>query len=104
MHGRRRRMHWTVTALGEDGWQTLRSVRLAALTDAPSAFWATLDAEAAYTEHDWRSFLRKVVWFVAAESGSPLGIAGCVPPRDALDESELIGLWVTPAARGRGIG
>ncbi|WP_028652093.1 GNAT family N-acetyltransferase [Nocardioides halotolerans] len=93
--------------LTPDDWPTWRELRLAALADAPAAFGSTL-AEwqgAGDTEERWRSRLsipgaRDVV---AVLDGAPVGMVSGVPGRD--DESaELISMWVSPSARGHGVG
>ena len=94
----------TIERLGADDWQTLRAMRLASLSDSPSAFWATLEDESAFDEQRWRSFLGAAAWFVAVEDTERVGIAGALRRPERPDVPELIGMWVARVARGSGVG
>lgn len=106
-----------VRELGPEDWEILRDVRLAALSDAPSAFGSTHAREAAFGEADWRRrLLSGGVTFLAslpgADGGSvngahelaarPCGLAGAFPKEPSM--VELVSMWVDPAARGHGVG
>jgi GNAT superfamily N-acetyltransferase len=93
-----------VTRLSEDDWQTLRELRLQALAEAPYAFWATHAEEAAYTETQWRQFLRAAAWYVARRDNRFVGLAAGLLRPEAADEPELISMWVQPNQRGHGTG
>ncbi|WP_329281640.1 GNAT family N-acetyltransferase [Streptomyces sp. NBC_01451] len=93
--------------LESDDWPIWRELRLAALAEAPYAFGSTL-AEwkgAGDREERWRARLeipgaRDVV---AVLNGHPVGMASGVPAEE--DASvELISMWVSPVARGQGVG
>ncbi|MFF4191283.1 GNAT family N-acetyltransferase [Nonomuraea sp. NPDC001831] len=93
--------------LEPDDWPLWRELRLAALADAESAFGSTLadwqgDGD---REERWRGRLamhgsHNVVAFF---DGHPAGMAGGVPTETA-DSVELVSMWVSPSARGRGVG
>lgn len=85
-------------------WQRLRSVRLAALAEAPEAFGSTLADAERLGEADWREQLERLATFVAVDVGEDVGMArGSLHDGDAGD-AYLISMWVAPQARGRGIG
>ena len=92
--------------LTDEQWALWRDVRLRALGEAPDAFSSTL-AEwqgPGDREERWRRRLTDVpLNVVAVAGGLPLGqVSGT-----ALDEKgrcTLMSLWVTSAARGRGVG
>jgi ribosomal protein S18 acetylase RimI-like enzyme len=125
-------------AVPED-WAALRSVRLAALAEAPYAFGSTLDGEIGRPEQFWRARIAASPQFIAWADGEPVGIAAGFAERasnddgstsstssaggaggygDSADESghgershgdgasgswHLVSMWVSPAARGRGV-
>jgi GNAT superfamily N-acetyltransferase len=91
----------SIERLDESSWTTLRALRLAALSDAPEAFWATWEDERRYTREEWKGFARGVVWFVAVHE-DPLGLVGCLRREESPDEPEVIGMWVRPDQRGTG--
>jgi GNAT superfamily N-acetyltransferase len=93
--------------LESDDWPIWRELRLAALAEAPYAFGSTL-AEwkgAGDREERWRARLeipgaRDVV---AVLGGHPAGMASGVPAEEGAS-AELISMWVSPVARGQGVG
>jgi ribosomal protein S18 acetylase RimI-like enzyme len=93
-----------VRRVTEDEWQTLRSVRLSALRDAPYAFASTYEREAAWDDEAWRRSVRRAAWFLAWERDTPVGIvAGLADENAPVGERHLISLWVAPHRRGRGV-
>lgn len=94
----------TVRALSEAEWSEFKTVRLAALADAPEAFAATAEEEEAFDEDYWRARMRRSVRFVAERGEAPLGVVSLGDGK-AEDHSvgEIFGLWVRPEARGTGV-
>jgi RimJ/RimL family protein N-acetyltransferase len=83
--------------VGEGG--RLRALRLAALRDAPEAFSASLAEDEARRARDWEMLAGGPgAVFVA---GDFEGMAGVFLEGG---EPRLWGMWVAPAARGRGVG
>jgi ribosomal protein S18 acetylase RimI-like enzyme len=88
-------------------WRLWRDLRLAALAEAPQAFGSRLadwqgDGD---LEERWRARLsipgsHNVV---ALLDGHPAGMVSGVPGEQD-GTAELISMWVSPAARGRGLG
>ena len=94
-----------IREVGADGWQAMRDVRLAALRDAPDAFASTYEREAAFAEADWQRRIASRGNFLAyaPELGTaPAGIVGGFEAEPGT--IELVSLWVSPPARGHGIG
>jgi ribosomal protein S18 acetylase RimI-like enzyme len=93
--------------LEPDDWPVWRELRLAALAEAPDAFGSTLAdwTGAGDREERWRARLeipgaRDVV---AVLDGHPVGMVTGVPAEEGAS-AELISMWVSPVARGRGVG
>lgn len=87
-----------------DDWALLRDMRLAALSEAPSAFGSTYAREAPFTEEQWRGRIsdRAVTFFAhVTKESEPAGLAGVWVDDGG---AELVSMWVRPAARGRGAG
>ena len=94
-----------VRRLAPHEWQVLRSLRLAALRDSPDWFWSTYDEEVERPDEWWQRSARDVAWFIAHDSGRPVGLAAALrSPELPETERHVISMWVEPAARGRGIG
>ena len=93
-----------VRRLAPDEWEVYRTVRLAALQESPSAFWATYEGEVDLPEQEWRRRLADGLVLVAYVDGEPAGTAAAFTPADRPDEALLVGTWVRPADRGLGIG
>ncbi|GAA2166424.1 MULTISPECIES: GNAT family N-acetyltransferase [Glycomyces] len=93
--------------LAPDDWRVWRSLRLAALAEAPEAFASRLaDWEGdGDREKRWRSRLAMpgAHNLVAELAGRPVGMASGVPASDP-QARELIAMWVSPGARGAGVG
>ena len=85
-------------------WQMWRELRLAALAEAPTVFGSRLADWQGADEKRWRERLAILgsVNFVALMDGRPAGMASGVPGDDGMPE--LISMWVSPTARGKGVG
>jgi len=83
--------------------QALREIRLQALRDAPYAFASTHAREGAFADDEWRGRATRDGSFLAfLPEVSPAGLgAGYLA---APDTAELVGMYVRPRARGRGVG
>jgi ribosomal protein S18 acetylase RimI-like enzyme len=95
-----------VLVLSSEDWQLWRELRRAALAEAPAAFGSTLAewSGAGDKEQRWRARLDAVALnLVLTVTGEPAGMVSAIAP-NADGAVELISLWVTPAARGRGVG
>ena len=84
-------------------WAAYRELRLAALTDAPSAFGSTLARERSLTPEDWRERLRRRSTFAARVPHGHVGMAAGIEA-DEPGHAELVGMWVHPHWRGKGVG
>ena len=84
-------------------WQALREIRLQALRDAPYAFASTHAREAAFAEDEWhRRATRDGSFLAFLPEVGPAGLGGGYFA--APDTAELVGMYVRPQARGRGVG
>jgi len=106
-------MKATIRRIRQDEGLRLRLLRLAALADAPMAFSSTLESEEAFPEQLWHERAERAavgadrVTFVAERDGEWIGLATGLAndPDDPNDPRPiLVGMFVAPAARGRGIG
>ena len=106
-------MNSEVRRIRADEGLQLRVLRLRALADAPMAFGSTLAREEAFPEHVWHT--RAVegasgtgrVTFIAEREGQWLGLATGVasdPIKPDDPGPVLVGMFVDPAERGRGLG
>jgi GNAT superfamily N-acetyltransferase len=88
-------------------WRIWRELRLAALAEAPYAFGSRLAdwQGAGDREERWRERLSipGSCNIVALVDGQPAGMVSGVPG-DQAEVAELISMWVSPVARGRGVG
>jgi len=95
-------VHLAVLRVTEDDWRDLRTIRLAALAEAPGAFGSTLRREQDLDEDHWRAWARSAGMFIARAGGSPVGMAAGVPG-SCDPERKLVAMWVDPGWRGRGV-
>ena len=88
----------------------LRALRLRALADAPMAFGATLAEEEALPEGVWHTrAVRSAsgidqVTYIAEQADRWVGIATGLADGWNGSRPALVGMFVEPAARGRGVG
>ena len=117
-----------VRRLVADDWEQARDARLAALAEAPHAFASTLAREQAFDEEVWRSRAGSGRTFGAFDGSMIIGLATGIPAddfdgnatpnadpdRDRADQDRdrpgsaqqtwhLVGMWVAPGYRGRGV-
>ncbi|MFF5672177.1 GNAT family N-acetyltransferase [Streptomyces hygroscopicus] len=87
-----------------DDWPLWQEIRVAALTDAPHAFKARLADWHRGGQEQWRARLAiPGAYNVVARQGSrPVGMVRGIPVDS--ETSELRSLWVSPEARGDGVG
>jgi ribosomal protein S18 acetylase RimI-like enzyme len=93
--------------LTSEEWPMWRALRLAALADAPHAFSSQLSDWQGQGDREerWRARLEipGSVNIVAVLDDRSVGMASGVPSTEE-GMVELISMWVSPAARGRGVG
>jgi GNAT superfamily N-acetyltransferase len=93
------------TAAAEE-WQVLRDIRLTALRDTPFAFGSTHAEEALLPEQHWRDRAGRGSSFLAylpeVSTTEPVGLAAGYLETPGM--AELVSMWVSPQARGRGVG
>ena len=83
----------------------LRTLRLRALSDAPSAFGSTYEREEAFTDEEWQRRLRADGHpHVVCErpDGEAVGVAALVQDWTDATVGHLMAMWVAPEARGSG--
>jgi ribosomal protein S18 acetylase RimI-like enzyme len=90
--------------LTADDWPLWRTLRLSALTEAPHAFKSRLSDWHRGDEERWRVRFENPAshHLVAFLGEDPVGMASCLPEDG--DIRELRSVWVSPRARGRGVG
>jgi ribosomal protein S18 acetylase RimI-like enzyme len=87
-----------------DDWRVWRGLRLDALGESPQAFSSTLAQWQGEgdTEQRWRGRLQSVpLNLIADQDRVAVGMVSAMLEGDA---AELISLWVSPGARGAGVG
>jgi len=95
----------SVRPISDDDWARWRATRLSALAEAPEAFSSTLEQWSGShdVERRWRERLVAVPFnLLAYLDGRPVGMASATAQADG--EVELISMWVSPDARGKGAG
>ena len=87
-------------------WEALRELRMRALADTPDAFASTLQKEAAFPEQVWRQRAEGgggSVNFIASENDAAIGMAAIFAEADVPGRMHLVGMWVHPRHRCRGV-
>lgn len=97
-------MNVTTKTLNPDDWPEWRSVRLEALAESPAAFRSGLADWIDATADRWAARLRDVpLNVIALRDGTPVGQVSAMRS-DPAATIELISMWVSPTARGAGVG
>jgi ribosomal protein S18 acetylase RimI-like enzyme len=93
-----------IVRVGPEDWAAWRDVRLEALLDAPTAFGSTYESHVGRTERQWRERLdpSNGMTCLSMLGDRIIGMAAGYPEGDGV--VELISMWVSPEARGRGVG
>jgi len=99
---------WVVRASTEDDWQEYRALRYEMLEDAPIAFLETLEHARTHPDEHWRRRAANLsstsrLFAAVADDGRWLGSMGGFQSSPAA-EPYLVGVYVTPAWRGRELG
>lgn len=95
-----------IRRVDEDDWPLAAQVRLRALREDPAAFGSTLAREESFREQHWRMRLRSTTtWVAVDEDGQGRGMVTMIlEPGSPVDDRHVVGLWVAPEVRRRGIG
>jgi GNAT superfamily N-acetyltransferase len=86
-----------------DEWRELRALRLQALESAPDAFWTRYEDDLERPDEAWREWTSRPC-HVAVEGGRLVGMVAGFSDEGHPGTAELVAMYVTPAARGRGVG
>ena len=98
-----------VRQLASGEWQLYRSIRLAALADAPYAFGSTYERESAFPEEKWQQRAtegatgKESICIVALDGENGVGIAGGITYQANTRINQLISMWVHEDHRGTDI-
>jgi len=79
--------------------ETVRPLRLRALRQDPDAFGSTLESEQERPDAEWAFWVEGTL--IAFDDDVPVGMAKLKVDGDA---AQLLGMWVAPQSRGRGVG
>jgi ribosomal protein S18 acetylase RimI-like enzyme len=88
-------------------WQLHKTVRCAALAEAPYAFSTTLESALSRSDAEWAAFTHQrtsdpnSITFFAFAGETPCGMAACAIKED---EAEMFAVWVAPSHRRSGAG
>ena len=93
-----------IQQLKPDESERLRTIRLAALQDAPQAFDSTFQQMVTLSPEGWLRQLQTLPTFVGVVAGADSGMARGAPYSNDDSSASLISLWVAPKARGLGVG
>jgi GNAT superfamily N-acetyltransferase len=85
----------------ERDWEVLKTIRLAALRDAPTAFGVSHQQAATHGEQEWRQRASSATlprFWLAQDGEDAVGLAG--GGVDRAGRYNLIAMWVAPSRRG----
>lgn len=88
-------------------WQLYKTIRCAALAEAPYAYSSRLDDALKRSDEDWQQLTRQYasdpnsVTYFAFEHEHQCGMSACVVDGG---EAEMFAVWVDPAFRRKGVG
>jgi ribosomal protein S18 acetylase RimI-like enzyme len=79
--------------------EAVRPLRLRALREDPDAFGSTREREQERTDAEWEFWIAGTL--IAFDGDAPVGMAKLKIDGDC---AQLLGMWVAPQSRGRGVG
>lgn len=94
-----------ITQLGRSDWARYKAIRLDSLADSGQWFAsAGLDTEVARPDSYWQRILVTTDRFSVNVRGHDIAMMGTANPHEGFDcDKWLIGFWISPEYRGRGI-
>ena len=93
-----------IKVLAGDSATRLKSLRLAALKDAPYAFGAQYEVDNQKPITFWQQSIADTNWFFVANNGEDIGLIGVeAAGEDRGSDCWIFGWWIAPNYRGRGI-
>ncbi|GAA2238727.1 MULTISPECIES: GNAT family N-acetyltransferase [Kitasatospora] len=100
-------MHYFIRRMTGTEWRELRTIRLEALRDAPTAFSSSYDDTAALPDGVWQEQAaveatseERATFIAADEAGNWVGLAGVGPLPDIPDHVHVHSVYVSPKYRG----
>lgn len=93
----------TLRRATHDDWAVYREIRLRSLAQAPDAYGSTVEHESEFDEATWRSRSGDSYLLFAMLDERVVATATAIPDRHETGGQEIVGMWVDPDARGRGI-
>lgn len=98
-----------IIQLRADEWPLYKQIRVEAVTDSPQAFGSNREQQLAHPDSFWQQRLEDAgrgerQWLLFARLGADLvGMIGAYRDENDPREATVISVYVTPAARGKGI-
>ena len=97
-------MQIEITKAGAEDAQRLRSLRLAALKDAPDAFGAKHEDELLISDSQWQDRLKYTYWCFVVADGVDIGLLAVdKADKDRNSDCWLSSWWISDAFRGQGV-
>ena len=97
-------MQIEITKAGAEDAQRLRSLRLAALKDAPDAFGVKHEDELLISDSQWQDRLKYTYWCFVVADGVDIGLlAADKADKDRNSDCWLSSWWISEAFRGQGV-
>jgi len=93
-----------ITKAGAEDAQRLRSLRLAALKDAPYAYGAVYEVDKEKPISFWQQTLVNSNWFFTSIDGVDIGLIGVEKAaKDRGSDCWIFGWWIAHSFRGQGV-
>ena len=99
-----------IHSLTKDDWRLYKSLRLSSLKNSPDSFGSTFKRESAFSDEEWFARLdfqarqMQGLLFIALLKEQPVGLACGIVHTPGEQDGHIYQMWVSPAARGLGIG
>ncbi|SPD73421.1 hypothetical protein PITCH_A1880006 [uncultured Desulfobacterium sp.] len=99
----------TIRQCRPDDWETIKTLRLSALADAPYAFSETLEEARQMPDSGWQNIAirssrgEEAIYALALDDEKPVGMAVGFISQTDMKRAHVAALWVDPGHRGEGI-